>query len=60
MDGGYAEVMIAQARAIASIPDELSSVEAAPSYALALRLTTLSATPACAAEIWWLCKALAA
>src|ERR1700730_14908276 len=30
MDGGYAEVMIAEARGIASIPDELSSTEAAP------------------------------
>ncbi len=30
VDGGYAEVMIAEARAIASIPDELTSVEAAP------------------------------
>ena len=30
MDGGYAEVMIAEARGIASIPDELTSVEAAP------------------------------
>src|SRR5438445_7449350 len=30
MDGGYAEVMIAEARAIASIPDELTSAEAAP------------------------------
>jgi alcohol dehydrogenase, propanol-preferring len=29
-DGGYAEVMIAEARAIVSIPDELTSVEAAP------------------------------
>src|SRR5580658_7274312 len=29
-DGGYAEVMIAEARGIASIPDELTSVEAAP------------------------------
>src|SRR5438132_8653654 len=29
-DGGYAEVMIAEARGIASIPDELSSVDAAP------------------------------
>ena len=29
-DGGYAEVMIAEARAIASIPDELGSAEAAP------------------------------
>ncbi|MCU1323482.1 MAG: alcohol dehydrogenase [Acidobacteriaceae bacterium] len=30
VDGGYAEVMIAEARAIALIPDELSSAEAAP------------------------------
>jgi propanol-preferring alcohol dehydrogenase len=29
-DGGYAEVMIAEARGIACIPDELSSAEAAP------------------------------
>jgi alcohol dehydrogenase, propanol-preferring len=30
IDGGYAEVMIAEARGIASIPDELGSTEAAP------------------------------
>src|ERR1700680_1871685 len=30
VDGGYAEVMIAESRAIASIPDELNSPEAAP------------------------------
>ena len=30
VDGGYAEVMIAEARGIASIPDELTSMEAAP------------------------------
>jgi propanol-preferring alcohol dehydrogenase len=30
VDGGYAEVMIAEARGIASIPDELTSVDAAP------------------------------
>jgi propanol-preferring alcohol dehydrogenase len=30
VDGGYAEVMIAEARGIASIPDELNSAEAAP------------------------------
>jgi propanol-preferring alcohol dehydrogenase len=30
VDGGYSEVMIAEARGIASIPDELSSAEAAP------------------------------
>ena len=29
-DGGYAEVMIAAARALAAIPDELTPVEAAP------------------------------
>src|SRR3984893_9169058 len=29
-DGGYAEVMIAEARAIASVPDELPSTKAAP------------------------------
>lgn len=29
-DGGYAEVMIAEARGIVSIPEELTSVEAAP------------------------------
>src|SRR6202166_3291157 len=30
LDGGYAEVMIAEARGLASIPDELTSAEAAP------------------------------
>src|SRR5229473_457370 len=30
VDGGYAEVMIAESRGIASIPDELSSADAAP------------------------------
>src|SRR5256712_5985650 len=30
MDGGYAEVMIAESRGIASVPDEITSVEAAP------------------------------
>src|SRR3984893_8641957 len=30
VDGGYAEVMIAEARALASIPDELTSAAAAP------------------------------
>ena len=30
VDGGYAEVMIAEARGVASVPDELSSAEAAP------------------------------
>src|SRR6202048_2145709 len=30
VDGGYAEVMIAEARALSSVPDELPSAEAAP------------------------------
>ena len=30
VDGGYAEMMIAEARALASIPDELDSADAAP------------------------------
>src|ERR1700739_1268914 len=30
VDGGYAEMMIAESRAIASIPDQLNSAEAAP------------------------------
>src|SRR5580700_5023395 len=30
VDGGYAEVMVAEARGIASIPDELDSAKAAP------------------------------
>jgi D-arabinose 1-dehydrogenase-like Zn-dependent alcohol dehydrogenase len=30
VDGGYADVMIAEARALASVPDEISSEEAAP------------------------------
>ena len=32
VDGGYAEMMIAEARGIAPIPDELTSVEAAPLF----------------------------
>jgi propanol-preferring alcohol dehydrogenase len=35
VDGGYAEVMIAEARGIASIPDELDSADAAPCFARA-------------------------
>src|SRR5712671_6321954 len=30
VDGGYAEVMIAEARAISSVPDEITSADAAP------------------------------
>ncbi len=39
--GGYAEVMIAESRGIASIPDELNSVEAAP--LLCAGITTFNA-----------------
>lgn len=41
VDGGYAEVMIAEARGIAAIPDELVSAEAAP--LLCAGLTTYNA-----------------
>jgi propanol-preferring alcohol dehydrogenase len=41
VDGGYAEVVIAEARGIASIPDELPSVEAAP--LLCAGITTFNA-----------------
>ncbi len=40
-DGGYAEVMLAQARGLVSIPDDLSSVDAAP--LLCAGLTTFGA-----------------
>jgi propanol-preferring alcohol dehydrogenase len=40
-DGGYAEIMIAKANALAAIPDELNSVEAAP--LLCAGLTTFNA-----------------
>src|SRR6058998_510337 len=40
-DGGYAELMIAEARALASIPDELTSAEAAP--LLCAGITTFNA-----------------
>ena len=40
-DGGYAEVMIAKASGLVSIPDDLSSVDAAP--LLCAELTTFSA-----------------
>jgi propanol-preferring alcohol dehydrogenase len=42
-DGGYAEVMIAKASGLVSIPDSLSSVDAAP--LLCAGLTTFSALP---------------
>src|SRR5882762_10891157 len=41
VDGGYAEVMIAESRGIASVPDELNSAEAAP--LLCAGLTTYNA-----------------
>jgi len=41
VDGGYAEVMIAESRGIASIPDELTSAEAAP--LLCAGITTFNA-----------------
>src|SRR5882762_8207106 len=41
VDGGYAEVMIAESRGIASVPDELTSVDAAP--LLCAGLTTYNA-----------------
>jgi propanol-preferring alcohol dehydrogenase len=41
VDGGYAEMMIAKANALASIPDELSSADAAP--LLCAGLTTFNA-----------------
>jgi propanol-preferring alcohol dehydrogenase len=41
VDGGYAEMMIAEARGIAAIPDELSSAEAAP--LLCAGITTFNA-----------------
>jgi alcohol dehydrogenase, propanol-preferring len=51
-DGGYAEVMIAKASGLVSIPDDLSSVDAAP--LLCAGLTTFSAlrnAPAKAGEV---------
>jgi len=51
-DGGYAEVMLAKANALAAIPDELSAVEAAP--LLCAGLTTFNAlrkSPAIAGEL---------
>jgi propanol-preferring alcohol dehydrogenase len=51
-DGGYAEVMIAQASGLMSVPDALSSVDAAP--LLCAGLTTFSAlrnSPAKAGEL---------
>jgi len=41
VDGGYAEVMIAESRGLASIPDDLTSVDAAP--LLCAGLTTYNA-----------------
>src|SRR3984893_1316864 len=60
VDGGYAEVMIAEARGLSPFPMSLGQQERLLSSALASRLTMLFATPACAAEIWSPCRALAA
>ena len=51
-DGGYAEVMIAEARDISSVLDDLKSGEAAP--LLCAGITTYNAlrNAACAAKIW--------
>jgi D-arabinose 1-dehydrogenase-like Zn-dependent alcohol dehydrogenase len=48
VDGGYAEYMVARLEAINAIPDELSSVEAAP--LLCAGSTTLGALKNCAAK----------
>jgi hypothetical protein len=55
VDGGYAEVMIAEGRQFLmnSIPQM-----PLPCFAPASQHTTPFATPACAAEIWWECRAL--
>jgi len=45
VDGGYAEVMIAEARGISSLPDELTSVDAAP--LLCAGITTYNALAQC-------------
>jgi len=56
VDGGYAEVMIAEARALSSV--RMSSRPQKPllSCARASRPTTLFAMPACVAEIWSPCR----
>ena len=51
-DEGYAEVIIAQARGISSVPDDLKSAEAAPLLCAGLQLATLFATRTWAAKIW--------
>jgi D-arabinose 1-dehydrogenase-like Zn-dependent alcohol dehydrogenase len=54
-----AEVMIAEARGISSVLDELTSAEAARLLCAAITTyNALFATPACAAEIWSRCRAL--
>lgn len=47
-DGGYAEVMLARATGLVSIPDELSSEEAAP--ILCAGIATFNALKKCGAE----------
>jgi propanol-preferring alcohol dehydrogenase len=48
-DGGYAEVMIAKANGLMSVPDDLSSVDAAP--LLCAGLTALRNAPAKAGDL---------
>jgi hypothetical protein len=60
VDGGYAEVMIAEARGLARIPDELNSAEAAPLLCAGITTYKALCNASLAAEIWWVCKAWAA
>jgi len=59
-DGGYAEVMIAEARALSLVPDELASAEAGP--LLCAGVTTYNAlrNAGCVVVTWLRCRALAA
>jgi propanol-preferring alcohol dehydrogenase len=51
-DGGYAEVMISEARALATIPDELTSAEAAPPLCAGITTYNALRTPPCARATW--------
>ena len=58
-DGGYAEMMIAKASGLIAVPDDLSSVDAAPCYAQALRPLARSETRPRGQETWSRCSASA-
>ncbi len=58
-DGGYAEVMIAESRALVAIPEELSSTDALRSSAQVSRRITLYGMPGFAPEIPSLFRVLA-